>query len=87
MFWVKGRIVKYTKYKGLHQGIVVNRVTPKNSSRRCPYCGFTTIIRYTQGKKYGVSLSHCLCCKAHDLNSDFVGSLGIGTNFRVKYCI
>jgi putative transposase len=85
MFWVKGRIVNYTKYKSLHQGIVVNRVTPKNSSRRCPNCGFLTIIRYAQGLKYGVSLAHCTNCKLHDVNSDYVGSLGIGTNFRIRY--
>jgi putative transposase len=84
-FWVKGRIVKYTKYKSVHIRIVVNRVSPKNTSRRCPNCGNLTIIRYSQSKKYGVSLAHCINCKLHDVNADYVGSHGVGLNFRVKY--
>jgi IS605 OrfB family transposase len=84
-FWVKGRIVKYTKYKSVHKRIVVNRVSPKNTSRRCPECGQLTIIRYSQSKKYGVSLAHCINCKLHDVNADYIGSLGVGLNFRLKY--
>lgn len=87
MFWVKGKIVKYTDYKSKHHTIMVNRVSPKDTSRRCPYCGSLSIIRYTEStkRKYGVELAHCVNCKTHAVNSDFIGSLGVGRNFRMKH--
>lgn len=90
IFWVKGRIFRYTRYKALHEGIVTCRVSPKNTSARCPYCGFLTIVRYNKGRDgrevKGVDLAKCTNCKVRDLNSDYVGSLGIGTAFRLKHC-
>jgi len=86
IFWVKGRTVKYARYKALHKGIITCRVSPKNTSTRCPYCGTLTIIRYNKGTKKGVALAQCTNCKTHDVNSDYVGSLGIGTAFRLKHC-
>jgi putative transposase len=82
--WVKGRIFRYTQYKGLHTGIVTCRVSPKNTSARCPYCGMLTIERYSESG-HGVDLARCSNCGIHGVNSDFVGSYGIGTNFRVKH--
>lgn len=88
--WVKGRIFWYMKYKALHEGIVTCRVSPKETSSRCPYCGFLTIFRYNRDKDgketKGVDLARCTNCKVRDVNSDFIGSLGIGRNFRLKYC-
>lgn len=84
-YWVKARIFNYTSYKGLHQGIITCRVTPKKTSSRCPYCGFETITRYTLGKPKGVDLAKCDNCGIHGVNSDYIGSLGIGRNFRLKY--
>jgi len=90
IFWVKGRIFRYTQYKALHIGIITCRVTPKETSSRCPYCGFLTIVRYNKDKNEkeikGVDLAKCTNCKTHDVNSDFIGSLGIGRNFRLKHC-
>ena len=87
LFWVKGKIVKYTDYKAKHHTIMVNRVSAKDTSRRCPYCGHLSIIRYTESekKRYGVELAHCTNCKTHAVNSDFIGSLGVGRNFRMKH--
>lgn len=79
IFWVKGRIVKYTRYKALHVGIVVNRVSPRNTSKLCPYCG-GTLIRYQ-----GVALAKCPSCGVKGVNSDYIGSLGIGRNFIKKW--
>lgn len=79
MFWVKGRILKYTRYKALHEGIVVNRVNPKNTSKECPYCG-GDLIRYQ-----GVALAKCTACGVKDVNADYIGSLGIGRNFIKKW--
>ena len=84
--WVKSRIFRYTRYKALHEGIITCRVSPKNTSARCPYCGMLTIQRYSDGRKNGVDLAKCTNCGMHGVNSDFVGSLGIGTAFRLKYC-
>jgi len=90
ILWVKGRIFRYTRYKALHEGIVTCRVSPKETSSRCPYCGFPTIVRYNKGKNgeetKGVDLAKCTNCGVRDVNSDFIGSLGIGRNFRLKYC-
>lgn len=90
IFWVKGRIFRYTKYKALHEGILTCRVSPKETSFRCPYCGFLTIVRYNKGENgeevKGVDLAKCTSCGVRDVNSDFIGSLGIGRNFRLKYC-
>lgn len=44
--WVKGRIFRYTQYKGLHAGMVTSRVSPKNTSKRCPYCGQLSMEMY-----------------------------------------
>ncbi|WP_235603263.1 zinc ribbon domain-containing protein [Thermoanaerobacter sp. YS13] len=90
IFWVKGRIYRYVRYKALHEGIVTCRVSPKKTSSRCPYCGFLNIVRYNKGKNRentrSVDLAKCTNCGIHDVNSDFIGSLGIGRNFRLKYC-
>ncbi|HBC93066.1 MAG TPA: transposase [Pelotomaculum sp.] len=85
-YWVKGRIFRYTQYKGLHVGIVTSRVSPKNTSARCPYCGFLSIERYTPGKEKGVDLARCTNCGVKGVNADFIGTLGIGLNFRLKHC-
>lgn len=83
--WVKGRVFRYTRYKGLHFGIVTSRVSPKGTSSRCPYCGHLTIERYTPGKEKGVDLARCSNCGMYDINADYIGALGIGRNFRLKH--
>jgi len=90
-YWVKGRIFRYAQYKALHIGMVTCRVSPKDTSSRCPYCGMLTIYRYNKDRNEkeikGIDLTKCTNCGVHDLNSDFVGSLGIGTVFRLKHCL
>ncbi|MBF7082405.1 transposase [Desulfallas sp. Bu1-1] len=89
--WVKGRIFRYTRYKALHEGIITCRVPAKNTSTRCPYCGMLTVQRYNKGRDgkeiKGVDLAKCTNCGVRDINSDFVGGLGIGTAFRLKHCL
>lgn len=87
-YWVKGRIFRYSQYKALHQGIITSRVNPKNTSKRCPYCGMLTIERYNPGNRCeaGNDLAWCTNCNTHDINADFIGTLGIGLNFRLRYC-
>ena len=82
--WVKARIFNYTQYKALHAGILTSRVSPRNTSSKCPYCGFLAIERYTPGKIGGVKLTRCTNCGVGGMNSDFVGSLGIGRTFILR---
>jgi IS605 OrfB family transposase len=82
--WVKARIFNYTQYKALHAGILTSRVSPRNTSSKCPYCGFLAIERYTPGKIGGVKLARCTNCGVGGMNSDFVGSLGIGRTFILR---
>lgn len=82
--WVKGRIFRYTQYKGLHRNILSSRVNPKHTSKRCPYCGMLTIERYNVRGK-GVDLAKCTNCGTFGMNSDFVGSLGIGQKFILRH--
>ncbi len=84
IFWVKGRTFQYTRYKALHQGIITCRVSPKETSRQCPYCGSPGLVRYNNGKK-GVDLAGCPHCGMSGVNADYIGSVGIGGKFRLKY--
>lgn len=84
-YWVKGRIVEYTRYKALHQGIIVCRVNPRDTSRRCPDCGFLSIERYLPGKPKGVTLARCANCGTHDVHADWLATRNIGQKFRLRY--
>jgi IS605 OrfB family transposase len=84
-YWLKARIFEYNQYKALHASILTSRVNPKYTSARCPYCGYLTIKRYTPSHKRGVKLARCTNCRTHGVNSDFVGSMGIGAKFRLRY--
>lgn len=83
--WVKSRIVEYTRYKALHQGIIVCRVNPKDTSRRCPDCGFLSVERYLPGKPNGVTLARCSNCSTHDVHADWLATRNIGQKFRLRY--
>ena len=84
-YWVKGRIFQYTRYKALHQGIIVCRVSPRDTSRRCPYCGFLSIERYLPGKPKGAALARCSSCGAHGIHADWLATRNIGWKFRLRY--
>jgi len=73
-YWVKGRIVEYTRYKALHQGIIVCRVNPRDTSRRC-----------LPGKPKGVTLARCANCGTHDVHADWLATRNIGQKFRLRY--
>jgi IS605 OrfB family transposase len=84
-YWVKGRIFQYTQYKALHQGIIVSRVSPRDTSRRCPDCGFLSIERYLPGKPHGVTLAQCSNCSTHGVHADWLATRNIGQKFRLRY--
>ncbi|MBT9142801.1 MAG: hypothetical protein DDT29_01197 [Dehalococcoidia bacterium] len=84
-YWLRGRTFKFAQYKALHEGIVVVRVNPKDTSRRCPYCGFLSIARYTPGRENGTKLAACENCGTSGINADWLATKNIGQKFRERY--
>jgi len=86
MFWLKGDIFKDVQYKAVHQGILVSRINPRNTSKICPNCSHVenygkieTTQRYQQSK-----LFKCNIC-GYQANADFVGSRNSGRRFFARY--
>ncbi|WP_205664679.1 zinc ribbon domain-containing protein [Ammonifex thiophilus] len=86
-YWLRrGRIVRYTEYKALHAGVLVVRVSPANTSRRCPLCGELSIERYTPGRENGNKLARCTACgKVKDVSADFLATENIFDRFLCVY--
>jgi putative transposase len=89
-FWLKSCIFNYAKYKAYNVGILISRVSPRNTSRTCYKCG-SSVARYNEGKKpegyyTGAPLSKCTVCDRRD-NSDRNVSLEIGNKFFERYGI
>lgn len=85
-FWVRGRVFRYAKYKALHAGILVVRVSLANTSRRCPLCKNLSMERYTLGRKNGKKLARCtMCGKVKDENADFLATGDIFDRFLQVY--
>lgn len=84
-YWLCGRIFRFARYKALHEGITTVRVNPRDTSRRCPYCGFLEIERYTPGRPTGVKLARCGNCGTAGVNADWLATLNIGRRFRERY--
>ena len=49
MYWMKGRIFRYSRYKAWNEGIVTCRVNPKHTSRECALC-HQEVARYHAGQ-------------------------------------
>jgi len=87
-FWMKGRILRYAKYKAYHEGILTSRVNPRNTSRECARC-YGVVVRYQQGQPAqgytpGVPLVLCPQC-AMKGNADRNASLVIGQRLIARY--
>ncbi|MGQ9756414.1 MAG: zinc ribbon domain-containing protein [Desulfotomaculales bacterium] len=84
--WVRGWVFRYAKYKALHAGILAVRVSPANTSRRCPLCGSLSIERYTPGRENGKKLARCKTCgKVRDVSADFLATENIFDRFLCRY--
>ena len=85
LYWLRGRIFRFAQYKALHEGVVVVRVNPKNTSRQCPYCGCLEITRYTFGRENSTKLARCGSCEIDGINADWLATLNIGQKFQKKH--
>jgi len=89
VFWMKGRIFRYSKYKAWNQaGIITCRINPKNTSRECARCG-AQVIRYAQGQpeegyQMGAPLVLCPQCKMRG-HADRNASLKIRQRLLARY--
>jgi putative transposase len=87
-FWMKGRIFKYATYKAWHEGIVISRVNPRNTSRECARCQ-SLVARYDAGQPAegytpGAPLVLCPKCGMKG-NADRNASLVVGQRLIARY--
>lgn len=89
MYWLKGRIFAYAKYKAWNAGgIVTCRVSPRNTSRECARC-HASVARYaanhpTEGYTPGAPLVSCAHCGMRD-HADRNASIVIGQRLISHY--
>lgn len=87
-YWLKGRIVKYARYKAWEHGILTCRVSPAYTSQDCSGCGHRPVARYAEGEaplgyRPGGPLFLCLTCFRRG-NADRNASVNIGFRFLVR---
>ncbi len=87
VYWMKGRIFTYAKYKAWNEGMIASRVNPRNTSRECAHC-HQPIIRYAQGMPEqgyttGIPLMVCPTCGKRD-HADRNASIVIGQRLLAR---
>jgi IS605 OrfB family transposase len=88
VYWMKGRIFTYAKYKAYHEGILTTRINPRHTSRECAGC-HSLVTRYAAGQpaeRYtaGTPLVLCQRCGMQG-NADRNASLVIGQRLLARY--
>ncbi|MBF7084084.1 transposase [Desulfallas sp. Bu1-1] len=86
-YWLRGRIVRYTRYKAWEYGIITSRVSPRDTSRLCASCGLE-IARHgekdnPEGYRPGAPLFTCHCGKRG--NADLNAVQNIAKKFFLRY--
>ena len=91
--WLRGRIFHYTRYKAWAEGIVTCRVNPRDTSRRCAWCG-ERVARHNAGEapvgeapgeyRPGAPLFTCPACQRRG-NADRNASINIGHRLLERY--
>jgi putative transposase len=87
-YWLKGRIVKYARYKAWEYGILTCQVSPAFTSQDCANCGQRPVARYGEGQaplgyQPGAPLFLCPACFKRG-HADRNASLNIGFRFFVR---
>ena len=73
--WAHRKLVDLVEYKADAEGISVEFVDPKNTSRRCPECGHTS-----EGNRVRQAEFECESCGA-TANADYVGAKNVGWRY------
>jgi len=73
--WAHRQLVDFVEYKAEAEGICVEFVCPRNTSRRCPACGHTS-----RGNRVRQAAFRCESCGA-TANADYVGAKNVGWRF------
>jgi len=73
--WAHRQLVEIVEYKAKAQRLCVEFVSPKNTSRRCPECGYTS-----EGNRIRQAEFECGSCGA-TANADYVGAKNVGWRF------
>jgi putative transposase len=86
--WLKGRIVKYARYKAWADGLLTCRVSPAFTSQDCSGCGHRPVARYAEGEapleyRPGGPLFLCANCLKRG-NADKNASVNIGSRFLIR---
>ena len=87
-YWLKGRIVKYARYKAWEHGLLTCQVSPAFSSQDCSACGQRPVARYAQGEapleyRSGAPLFLCPACFKRG-HADRNASVNIGFRFLIR---
>lgn len=84
-YWLRGKIQNYSRYKAWEDGIIINLVSPYNTSRTCHVCG-DEITRYDStpgGYQPGAPLFACSCGAKG--NADLNAAINIGKRLYYRY--
>jgi IS605 OrfB family transposase len=84
-YWLKGRIVKYARYKGWEHGLLTCMVSPAYTSQNCSKCGQRPVARYAEGQAPidyhpGAPLFICFHCFKRG-HADRNASVNVGLRF------
>jgi putative transposase len=92
-YWLRGKIVQYSRYKAWIQGIVTCRVNPWKTSQHCARCALrgrqVEVARYgagapREGYRAGAPLVWCPVCQREG-NADYNASWNIGQRLVARY--
>jgi IS605 OrfB family transposase len=73
--WAHRQLVDIVEYKAEAEGICIEFVSPRNTSRRCPECGHTS-----KGNRVRQAEFECELCGS-TANADYVGAKNVGWRF------
>jgi len=86
-FWLRGKIYHYTQYKAYELGILTSRVSPRNTSKCCAYCG-SEVARHNrnqEAKEYTPGAPLFTCPNGHKGNADLNASNNIGLRLFARF--
>ncbi len=85
---LKGKIIKFTRYKAYYLGIVTVEVNPYGTSRYCSRCGHKgerfSLVKGERVKMRGGKLFYCPHCK-YLVNADFNASVNTHHSFYGEF--